>query len=302
MDLETPAPDTVVSAESPATTTAAVAAQPTPEPPAPEPDVAEHVYTDQRGQQAVPLATFLEVKKQLRESQSQVKQATERASTVEQWAQQWQPYLSAFHQRPEVLQRALAEAMGQTRPSAETTAQPTSDPEAEALAREMDLYTPQGLPDTARAQRMLAVMDARVSKRVAQEVAPVRLSAATAAAESKRAQVYAEAAQAGVPREYVDQVLQALPVELQGDAGVMQIASLIATGFAARQGRLPRAVTGQPATGPTAPIYEPLVTESPGRRGGPAPLSDAEARIVSSRQLSAEQWRKLSDTTNPVLE
>lgn len=294
MDLEAPATSTTVTPDTPAPTTVSPAVT-TPEPTV-EPEVAEHVYTDQRGQQAVPLATFLEAKKAAKAAADEAKAVREEAAQLKGWAQQWSPYLSALAQRPDLLQQAL----GQTAPSQAATVQPETDPEAEQLARELDLYTPAGVPDVARAQRMLKVMDGRVDKRVAREVEPVRLASEEAKAAALRQQAFDYASRTGyAPTQALQQVLALIPPALQADQNVMNLALVLARGLGTTTA--PTLVTA-PSTPSLSPLSEPLMTEAPGRRQGPPPLSEMEQRVATNRGIAPERWRKLTDTTNPVLE
>lgn len=290
-DLETPGPATTVAADVPPTTVA------TPAVTTPDPDeqaAAEHAYMDQTGKQVVPLATFLESKKQLKATEVRAKETEAKAQQLEAWAQQWQPYLSALANRPDLLQQAL----GQTAPSREATAQPQDDPEAEHLARELDLYTPQGQPDTARAARMLKVMDARVERRVQREVEPVKLASEEAKATALRQQAFDYVQRTGyAPPQALQQVLAMIPPALQGDANVMNLALVLARGIGSG-GTTPLTA---PASGPMGPLTEPLVTEAPGRRAGPAPLSEMEQRVVANRGIAPDRWRKLTDSS-PILE
>ena len=294
-DLESPSgPSTTVAADTPEPTTVAPAAA---APEAAEPEAQEHAYTDQRGQSVVPVGVFLEAKRTAKAAEAKAKEAGERAEKLEEWAKQWSPYLTALSNQPELLQAALKG----TKPSSAATDQPAGDPEAEQLAREMDLYTAQGTPDTARAQRMLALMDARVQKRVQAEVAPVKLSAEEARASTMRQRAYDYVERSGyADRRALDQVLTMIPANLQADESVMNLALIIARGLGP-QGQGAPAPFAAPATRPPS-ISEPLMTEAPGRRTTLPTLSDVEARVARDRGISVDKWRKLADTSNPVLE
>lgn len=292
MDLEAPVAATTTPADDVKPTTPQTGVN---SPVPTDTEVEEKAYQDERGRQVVPMAAFLEQRNEAKGAKAKLAEVEEKAAKLEAWAQQWSPYLTALAARPDLLQQAL----GQTAPSAATTTQPETDPEAEAFAREFDLFTPAGTLDVARAQRALKAVDARVERRVAREVEPVRLATEEAKAATLRQQAYAYAQQSGyAPRQALDQVLSMIPANLQADPSVMNLALVLARGIGTG-GTLPLTA---PAAGPLTPISEPLVTEAPGRRAGVPTLSDLERKVAQARGISADRWRSLTDTNNPVLE
>lgn len=277
--------ETTIPAEPPAVETVG-------SPPKAEPPIEEQAHVDQRGQQVVPLAKLLQIKDEAKATKAELETLRQEADQYKQFAQQFGPYAQLLQQRPELVQMLT----GQGQPPKAEAPQPQYDPEAEAIAREFDLYTPQGQPDLARAQRFLERIDKRFDGRVSQAIRPVQETALQTRATALRSEAANYLTRTGYAKpQTFDKVASMLPPELQANEEVMRLVMVIARGLDG----------SPPPTGERVERggYEaPLTTEAAGRRGGPPALSEMEQRIAAQRGVSPEQWRKLSDTSRTELE
>lgn len=281
MSDETNLEQTTVTAEPPATETAG-------SPPKAEAPVEEQAHVDQRGQQVVPLAKLLQTRDEAKATKAELEALKAEAQQYKTFAEQWGPYAQIIAQRPELLQQLTGQPPAKGEPA------PQYDPEAEAIAREFDLYTPQGQPDLARAQRFLERMDKRLEARVGQAIRPVQETALHTRAQALRTEARNYLSRTGYAKpENFEKVVNLLPPDLQANEEVMRLAMVIARGLGdapANPEQVARAMS------------DPMVTEAAGRRGGAPSLSDIETRVAASRGLSPEAWRKLSDTSRTELE
>jgi len=289
-----------IPAEPVTPTTASPAVAGPPEP-APEPEVADQTYKDQRGQDVIPLKTFISQRDELKAIKAQLAQEKAQREQVQQAWTQWEPYARALAARPDVVAQLTQTAPSRTAPEA-----PAADPEAEALARELDLYTTTGQPDVARAQRMLRnVIDRRVQEQVQAAVEPLQAQGAETRAAMLRSQALDYVRRTGyAPEAALTQVLGIIPAHLQADQSVMNLAMVIARGLGSGGAPPPVDLPGPaPAPSGPAPAYgPPVVSETAGRRSGPPPLSELERRVAQNRGISADKWRTLTDTSRAELE
>ena len=151
--------------EIPAADAAPVEVAAAPEPAAPTPEeIDDPTKVDLRDIPKV--SGLLAALKSERESNKALKARAEQAAQLEAEVADLRPYAKFLKDNPQLLQPRQPEP-------APVADQPSIDPEAEELARLLDLYTPEGQPDIKRASKFLTVADKRADKRVQQAVAPV---------------------------------------------------------------------------------------------------------------------------------
>ncbi len=274
-----PAPLTNVEEETPPAPAPPAPAQP-PDAPPEEPTAAEVDAVEVGGQKYVPLAAVLAER---REKQS-LKERAAKADQLEAAVNEMLPYVDFLRQNQALMQQQPAAA----RPD------PTADPEVEQIARDFDLYTPDGKPDVQRAARIHQRQQAVARQAAREAVQPVQ---ASAAAQQSMAN-YQRASSAKLPDgQAVDQntlntLWRSLPAELTADQNVATMLALMATGATA--------LTGPPRAKVAPPPNAPLVTEAPG--GGPRarqPLTGLDRKVASDRGLDEAAFHKLAEGFRP---
>lgn len=250
---------------------------PTPETPAAETPVAETPPDPQEaeavevgGEKMVPLSVLLETRREAKA----LKEAAARGQAAEQYAAQAKPYMDFLAANPHILQQ----------PS-NTPAPTGADPEVEALARELDLYTPKGELDTARASKIIDRQQRIAQQAAAAAVRPVREQTAQqqSAANFQRAAAVKLPDGSTVDPNALAQVWAGMPAELSADPQVATVLLAVAAGAARFNGRPQVAPPGRP----------PLHTEDTGGtvRARPA-LSALDKRIIANRGMKEEDFHK----------
>lgn len=117
----------------------------------------------------VPLSAVTKLRERNKALKGEAARVKELEAQAQQFQRQWQeaaPYLQAAQAM------IAARQMGpQQQPQAQP--EPQDDTEAVELAKDLDLYTPEGKPNVEKARSILARMDKRAGKLAQEQVAPV---------------------------------------------------------------------------------------------------------------------------------
>lgn len=250
----------------------------------------EEKAVEARGEKLVPLAALKEERAKRREISQKLSSLQEQVKKYQELEGHWrkvEPYIHLLESRPDVLEYILGKEKGGAEEKEE-------DPEAVEIAEALGLYTEDGSPDTKRAGKIAKLLERRAEKiaseKIQKEVEPVRKTTLQDRAAMLRARAYEakdESGRAFAKRENIDKVLDLLPIELQAEPSVVNLALVLARGLGA------------------APPEreEPVFSESSGgRRPGSTPLSRIEESAAKIRGISLDQWRKLRDREGDVLE
>jgi hypothetical protein len=240
--------------------------QPVAEAAAPEPEAApdtgEAEAVDVGGQRMVPLAALHTVREQNR--------------TLRQKAD---PYVEFLKNNPDLLKPREAQT------PAAAPAPPEADPALVNLAKTLDLYTPEGLPDARRASAIRDMVKTEAQSIAQQTVKPFEEQSIHERAQSKFREALAVDMNGIKPNP---QVLAHIwkttdPRVLATDQGA-GAAVLMAMGLSA--------VSQQPgAPAVTPPATTPVVTEPAGGRNMNRPaISEFEQRVMRVRGLDAKRY------------
>jgi len=194
------------------------------------------------------------------------------------------PAIRAMQARPDLMEHALKGTSPSTREE-----QPAGDKEAEAYAKDLELFDTQGRPDTARARRILDRNKADVAAAVQKEVAPLRATTQHDKAEFHRnwAAGYVKSGQ--VSQEAFDAFVATVPDAIMADPKSAQAALMMAMGQTTFTGK------GKPMPREDSP--EVFETETPGRRetSPTSQLSPAMRAVLTARGVSTAkfaEWEK----------
>jgi hypothetical protein len=253
--------------------------QPVAEAAAPEPEAApdtgEAEAVDVGGQRMVPLAALHTVREQNRTLR-------QKADQYDQIASEWnnaRPYVEFLKNNPDLLKPREAQT------PAAAPAPPEADPALVNLAKTLDLYTPEGLPDARRASAIRDMVKTEAQSIAQQTVKPFEEQSIHERAQSKFREALAVDMNGIKPNP---QVLAHIwkttdPRVLATDQGA-GAAVLMAMGLSA--------VSQQPgAPAVTPPATTPVVTEPAGGRNMNRPaISEFEQRVIKVRGLDAKRY------------
>lgn len=269
-EVETPPP--------PPETPPAPAADPPPPPPA-EADPEGTVEVG--GQKLAPVGAVIAERRE--------RQALERKLNEQQAAiQQLQPYVQFI-----AANQHLFTQQGQPAPAPAPSA-PDADPEAVELARTLDLYTPDGKPDAARALKLVTLVDRRAQHHAESAIRPMEDTTARERAGYMYQRALVTKATDG--RMPDPQILQRLWTQTdprisgteEGAAGLVAMAIGL------------QALTNQAAPPPAPPANAPLITEtSGGRPGHRTALTSLDQGIIKMRGVKPETYAELTRGFNP---
>jgi hypothetical protein len=156
------------------------------------------------------------------------------------------------------------------------------DPRAEALAKTLDLYTPEGKPDVARATIINQMMRTTAQEISQQHMAPIHERNYQAeSARNYQVALGVKDAQGRSPSpEALAQIWRTMPAQQTADPSVASILALTALGL--------DSVSQKPR--PQAPGAPPLVTEGMGGNPRRPALSKLEASIARDRGIKESDW------------
>ena len=269
-------------------------------PPAPVDDDQEpaDAVVDASGRKLVPLdalkATRAELKaaKQLAAQAEQFQEAAARGEQLGTFFQNISPLLEKLKARPDIVANIMqAPQAGPQMPPGYPV--PPQDPgeailakqDAEDLARTLELYTPEGQPDLARARKITLMMRGVGRQEALGAVAPLTQNMAQGQAGTLKTQYAQVRDKAGrtVNNQVLDQIWNIVPPELIArDPAVAGILYYAARGYSAHHG----------LDEPVPPSRAPITSEAPGGRpqGSPAVLSEFDRAMQRSMQISDKQY------------
>lgn len=272
VNVEEDGPEIVPEAPPPA---AVVAAPETPVPPAePEDKAAEVDAVEVGGQKYVPLAAL----KGERRQRQALQEKAAKADQLEAYVADARPYVEFLKNNPDLLK---------PRPQAPAApAEPTHDPQAESLAKTLDLYTADGKPDLARANTLQQLITSTAQSIADKAIGPMheRNHQDQSARNYQIALTVKDADGRSPSPESLTQIWRTMPAHQTADPNVASILALTALG-------LDRVSKKNP---PPAPAHAPIVTESPGGSVRRPSLSQLEANIARDRGISESKWQELT--------
>lgn len=295
------------------------AAQPSAEPAAAEPAVpvvvagaappeddepVEGATEDARGTRYVPLQALQQTRAELKAARALAAEVeTLRAKAAQgeqtaQWVESVRPLLDRLKARPDVVQAIMT---GQPVPGVTAPAAPAPDPEeallprqdAEDLARTLELYTPDGQPDVARARKVAAVMRRTADDETTRKQAPVMQAMAAGQAGTLKGQYATVKDKQGrtVNPQVLDQLWNIVPAELIArDPNVAGVLYYAAKGYAAHHG----------LDEPVPPSRAPIVSEASGGGRPAAPvLTEFDRNISRAMQVTEKQYSETGAKYKP---
>ena len=275
-DLETPDPTPQPETPPPVEST------PQPQVAAPEPPDDDSVEI--KGVKYAPVTAVIA-------EREKAKTYKEKADAYDQVASQWnqvQPYIQFLKENPTFMTRTQE----QTQPTPTTTTQP-ADPEAEELARTLDLYTHDGKPDTARALKLMKVVDKVAEQKADAKVKPLAESTTRERSQYNYQRALATKAPDGrVPdRNVLDALWSRTDPSITSTEEGATAVVMLALGMGTFQGQ---------QAPPQATQSAPVTTEAPGPRNLNRPsLTALDEKIAGLRGRSTDDWAKLTRTFNP---
>lgn len=247
----------------------------------------------------VPASALAGARGELRELKAKLATATEgsaKAQQLEQQIQQLNQHVQTLSAKAQAYDAALAAQ--QQRPQ-ETA--PEDDAEAIELAQVLDLYTPEGKPDVAKARKAMGIVDKRAESKAQQHVAPLAHHTVTQQSQIMLARAKNTTAPNGAKAD--PQMLEAIWSRLDPQLTATQegakqawVAALGYSAAMAQQGKQPeqrpRTATGQFASQQEIP--PPLHTEKAGGKDTPPSmaLSEQEREYCKREGITEAEYLK----------
>jgi len=255
-----------------------------PDDPAPPPEPADDDTPEavevQPGVKMVPLG----VMKAVREENKALKPLAQRAAELEQQVNQFRPYAEFLSQHPHLLQP-------QPPPQPAPQAQPADDPALADLARTLELYTPEGKPDTTRAAKIRDLTRSEAQAIAQQTIAPVQENTWEQKAASNLQWMSGLKDANGRPLEeqYIVETVRSIygslprtdALRVLADPKVAEVVGMVAIG---RQ-----AMSKPHQAAPQAPVHPPLHYESAGGATEPT-LSEGSRRLARMVGRTDKEW------------
>jgi hypothetical protein len=281
-------------------------------PPAPVDDEADppEAVTDASGRKLVPLdalkATRAELKaaKQLAQVAEQYRDAAEQGQQLGQFFQELNPLLAKLRNRPDIVANIMqaADAPQYGQPPGYPPAGYTQDPgeailpkqDAEDLARTLELYTPEGLPDLQRARKIAFYMRRTGREEALGATAPLTqnlVEGQSGTLKHQYAQVRDKAGRTVNPA-VLEQIWNIVPAELIArEPNVAGILYYAARGYSSHHG----------LDEPTAPARTPLFTEPAGGRptAQGSPLNEFDRAMQKVTQITDKQYTERAARYKP---
>jgi hypothetical protein len=260
-DLEAPEP---VEAPPPAAPVAEVPPPVEAAPADPDPEGTVEVA----GEKLAPVGAVIAER---RERQRVERELNEVRGQVEKWT----PFMAFLQNNPNLMQREA--------PAPAAPVQPADDPKAVALAKMLDLYTPDGKPDAARAQQFREAVREDSREEAQALVRPVQENTVRAQAATMLERAMVTTTPDG--RKADPAVLKA--IWTQADPRVLATEQGAAAALMLALGA--SAATAAPV--PVPPANAPVVTEPIGGRiGGRTPMTDLDTKIANIRGLDPKTY------------
>lgn len=193
--------------------------------------------------------------------------------------QEAMPIIEAVRRRPDLVKMAYEPAPEPAKPAG-----PLSDSEAEDFAKDLDLYTPEGKPDLARAQRLATRQQALADRAAQTRMAPYEQQTAARQSQDMRQQIVSmkDAQGRTVDQRALDEIWNAVPPELAARPEVASVLYYAAKGYAEHH-----------AKGRAEPAPAPVVSESLGSARGDGPsLTAIDERFMKAADIKASDFQK----------
>lgn len=255
------------------TPTVAADLPPAPQVPA-EPDEPGAVIVGE--QKMVPLSALLTE----REKGRGLKDKADQLDQVAGYVAQVKPYIEFLQANPGLMTRQP--------PAPEPAAPPADDPMAAQIATTLDLYTPDGKPDLARAKTFMAMVDTIAEQKADAKVKPLAERSMRTKADENFQRALVTVAPNGhrVDPTVLKGLWDKLPASVTADEQVASILVYSALGY--------DVMHKAPAGPPAAPLAAPVVTESNnGRTPVAAPLNTFDERIAAARGMTTAKYGEL---------
>jgi hypothetical protein len=266
----------------------------------------EGVVFDSKGQKLVPLSALQQTRTELKAAKAlagqveQLKAAAEKGQELEGFIDNIRPLLARLRGRPDI----VAAVMGNTQappPGPPSPYQPAPDPaeallpkqDAEDLARTLELYTPEGSPDIARARKLAFFMRRTGGEEAQRLTAPMAQNLAIGQAGTLKQQYATIKDKHGrsVNPQVLNQMWSIVPPELVAqDPNVAGVLYYAAKGYAAHHG------LEEPTPAPKAPL---LSEPSGGRAPATTTLTDLDERFKKAMQITEKQYTEASGRYKP---
>jgi hypothetical protein len=242
------------------------AAEQVPAAPPEEPEDAVEVG----GQKYVPVGAVIAERKARQALQAKA----ERVDELEKYARDSQPYVEFLKANPGLISGR--------QPAAPTPQPEHVDPQTEALAKTLDLYTPEGKPDLARAGTIRQMMTATAQQIAQATIAPIQEeSAQTRSARNFQVALQIKDKDGRSPSQAaLMQIWRTMPASQTADPNVASILALTALGLDSVHQARP----------PVASALPPLITEGQGAAPRRASLSSLEQSIARDRGITEAKW------------
>lgn len=244
-------------------------------PPVPDDEAAAEVEAvEVAGKKYVPVGAVIAERKQ----RQALQQKADRADELERYVNDSRPYVEFLKANPDILKPRQAP------PAPVTFGAPADDPQEVALAQTLDLYTPEGKPDTARARTIRTMMTTTAQQIAQQAIGPLheRTHQDQSARNFQIALTVKDADGTSPSQESLLQIWRTMPAHQTADPNVASILALTAIGL--------DRVTKKKV--PAAPVGAPVVTEGQGGQRPRGTLSQLESNVARERGISDTKWQE----------
>lgn len=248
------------------------------------------------GVKFVPLAAVQEARGKAKEAKAELEASKTRMAQMERAVAEYEalkpklqeamPIIEAVRRRPDLVKMAYEPAPEPPKPTG-----PLSVEDAAEYAKDMDLYTADGQPDTARAQRLAARQQAIAEKQARALVAPYEQATLTQQARTMREQVGAmkDAQGRTVDAAALDNMFQSVPPELAARPEVASVLYYAAKGYAEHHAK---------GRGDAAPPV--VLSESLGApKSDPASLNAIDERFMRAADIKKSDYAKTASRFVP---
>lgn len=274
---------------APAGTVTPPAQEPVETPPAAqeEPDPEGTVVIPQG--KVVPLTALQAERAKRKEADKLLSAKDQEIAAIKEKAQKYDEAAAYLQQAKPYIEKAKADFQRQSAPPEPQG--PLTEAEAVEYAKDFDLYTSDGKPDIARAQR-IAARHEKLSERKAQQAVSPILQTEAQRQSNALFQHYAQQPEINgvkIDSQVLAQVWQTVPPDMIVQPGVAEVLFNNALAIQIRSGKV-----AKPAPPPVVP------TESlGGGAAAPAPLSDVSQRFMSAAGIQKKTFTELREQFKP---
>jgi hypothetical protein len=245
----------------------------------------------------VPLSALDGARREARELKSELQQAREgsaKAQQLEQRLADLEAHIQTIAPKAQAYDAIHAAQLAKQEPVAE------DDSEAVELAQVLDLYTPEGKPDIAKAKKTLALMDKRAGKLAQDAVGPLAQHTVQQMSNVMLARAKATAAPNGAkPDAHVlEQVWAKLDPRLTATVDGAKQAWVAALGYSSSIAEAKPAARTPTGQFTKKEADEPLYTEKAGGKDTPdmPKLSPAEAKYLKDAGITEKEYFESAKT------